>query len=132
MRTVLCAGSDRAVSEACRRALEDEGYRVILARDTAEAIELWQSERPDVVILDNLIFHHGALEAAEQIALNDPDARMVLYMGYDDTYVRDPRTRFFFACVEKGEDFTELKLAVSRALMSRDQESLFRAGLPPT
>jgi DNA-binding NtrC family response regulator len=131
MRTILFAGDDRVTREACRRELEDDGYRVILARDAAQAVDLWRSERPDVVILDNLIPRKGALEAAEEISSLDPDTPIILYMGYDDTYVRDPRARFFIACVEKSGDLAELKLAVARVFAPRDQGRLPRSGLPP-
>jgi DNA-binding NtrC family response regulator len=131
MRTILFAGDDRVTREACRHALEDEGYRVMLARDAVTAVNLWRSERPDVVILDNLIPRKGALEAAEAIGSRDPGAPIILYMGYDDAYVHDPRARFVMACVEKSGDLAELTLAVARAITSRDHAKLLRVGLPP-
>lgn len=85
MRTIVFAGDDKMTCEACRRELEDEGYRLLLARHADQAVDLWRSERPDVVILDNLIPHKGSLEAAEEIASLDPDSPIILYMGYDDT-----------------------------------------------
>src|SRR5208282_1833390 len=117
--------------EGCRRALEDEGYRVILASDAIRAVNLWRSERPDVVILDNLLSRQGALDAAERISSLDLEAPIILYAGYDDAYLRDPRAGHFMACVEKSKDFAELTLAVVRVLTSYDQARLLRVGLPP-
>ena len=131
MRTILFAGDERVTRDSCRRALEDEGYRVMLAHGPVQAVTFWRSHRPDVVILDNLMPRKGALEAAEAIGSLEPDVPIILYMGYDDTYVRDPRTRRFAACVEKSDDLTELKLAVLRALTSRDRGRPVRVGLPP-
>lgn len=131
MKTILFAGDDEVTRDACRRALEDEGYRVMLAPGPVQTVTLWRSHRPDVVILDNLMPRKGALEAAEAIGSLEPDAPIILYMGYDDTYVRDRRTRCFVACVEKGADLAELKRAVVRALTSHDRGRLLRIGLPP-
>jgi two-component system response regulator MprA len=50
--SVLIAEDDRAVRTALTRALELEGYRVTTVPDGAAALELLESERPDVVVLD--------------------------------------------------------------------------------
>ena len=40
MKTILLADDKKNIREFCRQELEDEGYRVILARDGREAIQL--------------------------------------------------------------------------------------------
>jgi two-component system response regulator MprA len=50
--TVLIAEDDRAVRTALTRALELEGYRVLVAPDGAVALEMLEGERPDVAVLD--------------------------------------------------------------------------------
>src|SRR5208283_2254488 len=108
MKTILFAGADRVTREGCRRALEDEGYRAILAFDAIRAVNLWRSERPDAVILDTLLSRRGALAAAERISFLDLDALIILYAGYDGAYLRGPRAGQFMACVEKSKDCAEL------------------------
>jgi hypothetical protein len=75
--------------------------------------------------------HQEALQAAEEIGTADPDVPIILYAGFDDTYVRDARVRFVIACLDKNADMTELKVAVRRAVSSEDHGKSLRVGLPP-
>ncbi len=131
MKTILFAGNDELMRKSCQRVLEDEGYRVVLARDAVQAVALWRSESPDAIILDNLMPHQQAMQAAEEIGTLDPDVPIILYAGFDDTYVRDARVRFVTACIEKSAGVTDLKLAVRRAVTFRGHGRQLRVGLPP-
>ena len=132
MKTVLFADDDRAFREICKRILEDEGYRVALARGGAEAIDAVKTNRPDVAILDIHMPLKGGLDAAEQIHAFDPSIPIILYTANDDTCTRDHRSCFAAACVEKSSDFTELALAVARLLHPVSHNGLsYRVGLNP-
>jgi CheY-like chemotaxis protein len=52
MRVVLAVDDDEAILDLMQMILEDEGYRVLLARDGAEALEMLESTRPDLILLD--------------------------------------------------------------------------------
>jgi CheY-like chemotaxis protein len=131
MRTVLFADDDKGFREICKRILEDEGYRIVLARNGTEAIATIQTERPDLAILDIHMPLKGGLEAAEQIYALDPSIPIILYTSNDDTCTRDSRSRFAAACVEKSSDFTELALAVGRLLSLNKRSASYRFGLNP-
>ena len=94
MRTVLFADDDKCFREICKRILEDEGYRVLLARNGSEAIDAIKTERPDLAILDIHMPLKGGLEAAEQIHALDPSLPIILYTANDDTCTRDHRSCF--------------------------------------
>jgi CheY-like chemotaxis protein len=131
MRTVLFADDDKAFREICKRILEDEGYRIVLARNGTEAISAVEAERPDVAILDIHMPLKGGLEAAEQIYAFDPSIPIILYTANDDTCTRDHRSCFAAACVEKSSDFTELALAIARLLSRGNRSGSYRLGLNP-
>ncbi len=131
MKTILFASNDNVMRESCQRMLEDENYHVVLARDAVQAVALWKSESPDAIVLDNLMPHQQAMQAAEEIGTADPDVPIILYAGYDDTYMRDARVRFITAGVDKSEDLAELKVAIRRAVSSRTHGKALRTGLPP-
>ena len=131
MKTVLFAEDNKAYREICKRILEEEGYRVVLAGNGAEAINAVRTEHPDVAILDIHMPVRSGLEAAEEINAIDSNIPIILYTANDDTAVRDNRSRFAAACVEKSSDFTELALAVSRLLSPRRRRESFRFGLHP-
>lgn len=50
--TILIAEDDRHVREALERILVFEGYRVLVANDGAQALEVVEREHPDGIILD--------------------------------------------------------------------------------
>lgn len=51
-RPVLVVDDDASIRDAERQALVDEGFRVVEARDGAEAMRAVQSDPPAVVVLD--------------------------------------------------------------------------------
>jgi len=131
MTTILLADDKKNIREFCKQELEDEGYRVILARDGQEAIELVRKEPPDLVILDLCMPRVGGLDAVEPIRVIAPEVPIILFTANDEDCVTDGRCRHAVACVEKSEDLTELKRAIVGTLASREGNRLFRLGLPP-
>jgi CheY-like chemotaxis protein len=131
MKTVLYVDDDAASRELCRRILEDEGYRVVLAEDGAEAIDVVETESPDVAILDIRMPQKGGLEAAEEINASHASLPIILYTGNEDICLSDRRAQYASACISKSSDFTELALAIARLLAQGKQNTSLRLGLPP-
>jgi len=50
--TILLADDDPVTLESLAACLQPEGFRTLLARDGAEALELWRKHRPDLLCLD--------------------------------------------------------------------------------
>ncbi|MDI4650211.1 response regulator transcription factor [Cohnella hashimotonis] len=50
--TVLVADDERDITDVCRRYLEREGFEVLVADDGDQALRLWRSRRPDLLVLD--------------------------------------------------------------------------------
>ncbi len=132
MTTILFADDSANIREFLRQELEEEGYRVLLARDGKEAVDVAQSNRPDLAILDIWMPRANGFDAAERITAIDPAIPVILFTNNDDLCLRDPRSAFAAACVEKSDDLTELNRAIVSALASRKGKSLSRLGLPPT
>jgi two-component system response regulator (stage 0 sporulation protein F) len=131
MHTILFADDKRNICEYCRRELEDEGYRVIVAHNGAEALQLTTRHSPEVIILDICMPGINGLEAAERIKRLQPEVPVVFFTSFDDLCLQDKRSRYATACVEKREDLTELKRAVTGALQSRGGAQEYHLGLPP-
>ena len=120
MKTVLYVDDDEASREICRRMLEEEGYRVVLAQDGAEAVDAVEAEPPDVAILDIRMPQKDGLEAAEEINTINAAIPIILYTDNDEMCLNDRRARYAAACISKSSNFTELALAVARVLSNRD------------
>ena len=131
MTTILFADDCANIREFLVEELEEEGYRVLVARDGKAAVDIVQSERPDLAILDIWMPRANGFEAAERIAAIDPSIPVILFTNNDDLCLRDPRSAFAAACVEKSDDLTELKRAIVSALARPNGTSVFRPGLPP-
>lgn len=67
MPTVLCADDDRNLCEILERALGGEGYRVVMAHDGEQALRCYESERPDLLLLDVLLPRRDGFAVLEQV-----------------------------------------------------------------
>ena len=135
MKTILLADDNKNIREYCRAAFEEEGYRVVLARDGIEALQVLCSETPDLAILDISMPRAGGLDALEQIKRLAPKIPAILYTAHDEDCLGDRRAALATACVEKSsEDLSNLKRTVAHALQSshgETQGAALRLGLPP-
>jgi len=132
MITILFAGEAKSIREFCKRQLEDEGYRVLLARDAAAAIARTKQRPADVVILDLCTLGRGGLDAVKPIKAIAPDIPIILFTADDQARFRDGRSRLATACVKKSEDLTELKRVIVTALSLRDANESPRSRLEAT
>ena len=128
MKTILFADDSKNIRQWIKEEFEEEGYRVLLARDGVEAVRMVQESPPDVAVLDLWMPTGHGLEAAERIKSIAPRVPVVLFTANDELCLRDPRNRFAVACVDKSGDLLELKRAVLRALAGPAEA---RVGLPP-
>ena len=133
MKTILFADDHKNIREYCRAAFADEGYRVVLACDGLEALEVFIAETPDLAILDISMPRVSGLETLQQIKGLSPRTPVILFTAHDEDCLRDRRALLAAACVEKSDNLAELKQIVARTLRretSEGGESL-RRGLPP-
>ena len=52
MSDILIVDDERDIRELVSDILEDEGYRVAMAENAAEARDLKKAQRPDLILLD--------------------------------------------------------------------------------
>jgi DNA-binding response OmpR family regulator len=65
--TILVVDDEEAIAEAVRARLQAEGYRVLVAYDGPQAIDVHASERPDLVVLDLMLPGMDGLEVCREI-----------------------------------------------------------------
>jgi DNA-binding response OmpR family regulator len=66
-QTVLVVDDEEAIAEAVRARLENEGYRVVVAYDGPQAIEMHREHHPDLVVLDLMLPGMDGLEVCQAI-----------------------------------------------------------------
>jgi len=65
--TVLVVDDEEAIAEAVRARLESEGFRVLVAFDGPQAIDLHREHHPDLVVLDLMLPGMDGLEVCKEI-----------------------------------------------------------------
>jgi DNA-binding response OmpR family regulator len=66
-QTVLVVDDEAAIAEAVRARLSSEGFRVLVAADGPQALELAAGERPDLVVLDLMLPGMDGLEVCKRL-----------------------------------------------------------------
>jgi PAS domain S-box-containing protein len=89
--TILIAEDDDQVRNITRFTLEEAGYRVIVARDGIEAVELFRAHRGsiDLLLFDVIMPGKNGREALEEIRSLDSDVKACFISGYSDDILRD-------------------------------------------
>src|SRR5215467_3709443 len=116
--TVLVVDDNEANRELARSTLEDEGYRVLVAKGGAAGVETFEREKPDCVLLDVRMPDVDGFMACERIrALPHGASTPIIFI----TALRDVDT-FEQALRSGGDDFltkpvrpTELVVRVQTA-----------------
>lgn len=83
---IMIADDQRLMRDGLRLLLElEEGLLVVgEAADGREAVELYQSLNPDVVLMDIRMPHMTGVEATKEILTRDPQARIIILTTFDD------------------------------------------------
>ena len=86
-RTILVADDESHILHVVSLKLRNAGYRVVTARDGAEALEMAQNERPDLLITDYHMPQLNGLELCRRLK-QDPKttgipAIMLTARGYE-------------------------------------------------
>ncbi len=117
--TILIAEDDDNVRDLSQTILEQAGYKVIVARDGEEAVELFKRNAPevDLVMLDLIMPRKGGREACEAMRSEQPNLNVVFASGYSDDEIR---SRFItdqgYKLVQKPYTRRELLKAVRNTL----------------
>ena len=99
---VLIAEDDRALGKFLARRLENDGHRPTLAADGSDALTVFRSECPDIVILDlNLPRINGEAVLAE-MKKQEPDTPIIVLTALREVEIR-------IRCLELGADDLVLK-----------------------
>jgi len=82
--TVLLADDNLLVVEATEQVLLELGYRVIVARNGLEAVQVFRAHpETDLILLDVVMPLMKGPEAAQEIRQLKPDAKIIFATGYD-------------------------------------------------
>ena len=84
---ILLVDDDTDLLDVTAYALRREGFNVIVATDGVQGLRRWQSDEPDLVILDVGMPHMGGLEACRKIRQESTTPVIMLTAAGDEEHV---------------------------------------------
>lgn len=78
MKKILFAEDDELILNMVAYKLKQEGYLVSTAKDGNEAIESFNSDKPDIVLTDIMMPFKSGLEVTHMIKKSQPEVPVVI------------------------------------------------------
>ena len=118
---ILLVEDERSQRILYQQILEEEGYQVYVAKNSAEALEIVTRHRPDLAILDIRLAGEDGLELMGKLLSISEDLPIVLHTAYG-AWKDNFRGKLADAYVVKSSDTTELKTVVKKILNARQPQ----------
>ena len=93
MAKIMLVDDSAFMRVKCVKLLTSNGYEVVEATNGAEAIEQYEVQRPDVVLLDITMPDMDGLTALRELIKLDPDARVAMVTALDQQGITSWRGR---------------------------------------
>ncbi len=117
MNKILIVDDDQSMRYSLNRMLESQGFLVSVARNGGEALERFEQERPDLVIMDIKMPGQSGLEVLKEIKERDPKALVILMTAFGTTETAIEAMKFgAFDYILKPFDIPQMRSLVERAL----------------
>ncbi|MDY6839461.1 MAG: PAS domain S-box protein [Thermodesulfobacteriota bacterium] len=121
-RSILIADDEEAVRTLFEKMLEDEGYRLFVASNGKEAVEISRTNAIDLAILDLVMPEMDGIEALKRIKEIDNTTEVLIMTGYGD--LNDVEKTIIgyeaFDYLLKPFDIRETVRTIQRALQKRE------------
>ncbi|MBI5251895.1 MAG: response regulator [Desulfomonile tiedjei] len=115
MAHILVVDDEKHICELYRSELEDEGYIVSVAHSGQAALQMIESNLPDLIVLDIQMPGMDGIETLEKILGSDKGIPVILNTAYSH-YKEDFTTWGADAYVVKSSDTSTLKQEIKRLL----------------
>jgi CheY-like chemotaxis protein len=92
--TVLVADDNDVAQRLCRRVLEKAGYKVLIAADGLQAVEIAMNQRPAMILMDVAMPGIDGIEAMKRIKAEIPTQPIVIASAHS---MASDRERFLAA-----------------------------------
>lgn len=116
-RRILCAESNRDVSDLIALLLREKGYEVETARTAAECLKLAATDRFDLYVLNDSYIDADSLELCRELRDIDPATPVLLFSlessSFDRHAVREAGVRVYLS---KTSDFVSLVQTIDKLL----------------
>ena len=114
---ILVVDDDAHILKLYKLELEEDGYEVITAANGQEAMELFESEEPNLVTLDILMPDIDGISLLRQMKEKKPRLPIIMSTAYD--YRDDFAVWASEAYLVKSADLSEMKEMISQLLSKK-------------
>jgi DNA-binding response OmpR family regulator len=116
-RRILCAESNKDVSDLIALLLREKGYEVETAQTAAECLKIASTDRFDLYILNDSYLDADSLELCRELRAVDPSTPVLLFSlessGFDRHRTRQAGVRVYLS---KTSDFVSLVQTIDQLL----------------
>ena len=117
MERILIVDDDQSMRYSLNRMLEGQGLQLSLAKNGPEALERFEQDRPDLVVMDIKMPGRSGLEVLREIKEKDPKALVILMTAFGTTETAIEAMKFgAFDYILKPFDIPQMRGLVERAL----------------
>jgi signal transduction histidine kinase len=82
--TILLVDDEQDIREVLQTALEDSGYKVLLAENGEEALRQFEANQPSIVITDIKMPVMDGIELLQRLKRRNPETEVVMITGHGD------------------------------------------------
>lgn len=120
-KLVLVVDDEENIRELLRESLEDEGYRVSVAKNGQEAVEKARALKPDTILMDVKMPVMSGMDAFLKIKESQPDLPVIFLtaFGSSDLAISAMKSGAY-DYLTKPFDIDEVRIKVKRALELRE------------
>jgi two-component system, cell cycle sensor histidine kinase and response regulator CckA len=123
---VLLVDDEADILRALQGLLKNLNYRPLFAETGDEAVKLYSSWRPDVVLLDVNMPGMDGLECTSRLFEIDPEARIVIFSGYEPSQQSLPNLlakKLIKGYLTKPADIYELSRLLADVLAEKNNKN---------
>src|SRR3972149_10770397 len=117
MKTIMVVDDEREIREALDGVLADEGFNVVVAGSTEEALKKLEARAPELVLLDIWLPGADGIEALKEIKSTHPDIPVIMISGHANIETAVRATKLgAYDFIEKPISLDKVILTVEHAL----------------
>jgi len=117
MERILIVDDDQSMRYSLNRMLEGQGLQLSLAKNGPEALERFEQDQPDLVVMDIKMPGRSGLEVLREIKEKDPKALVILMTAFGTTETAIEAMKYgAFDYILKPFDIPQMRGLVERAL----------------
>jgi two-component system nitrogen regulation response regulator NtrX len=122
-RRILIVDDEESIRRSLAGALTDEGYQVLTAADGVSALELVETERPHLMLLDIWMPHMDGMEVLRRVKAEQYDVSVIMISGHGNIETAVTATKLgAYDFIEKPLSLEKVILTIDHALRERRLE----------